>query len=301
MPAHSHDRDQGPPRNYFGIQPAGAPQMAKRLPHDQLVAGRYTGALELRLEALSDVHVGSGQYARQGSDLVREPLRRDGMLVIPGSSLKGSCRQVYEVLTNSGSPFEDRAPRHDDEATTVAAALFGALGLQGRLSFDDAEPEAAITPKLIHLSAAYLPKRALGRRFYGPVPPGAQQPPRIPAWAIPAGTRLRTRARFRNASDSEWGGVMRSLGLGDGFVPRLGGGKYDGYGCVRFEVLSVRLRAARGFGAATRHDTPDAVQAFCRRCIDAFAPTPEGELALRQLRDKLVGPAGARTNAEARP
>jgi hypothetical protein len=187
MASNGHDHEPGPPRNYFPIPPASTdPPRAPFVPHDRLDPARHTGTLVLRLETLSDLHVGTGQYARHGSELVREPLRRNGALAIPGASIKGSCRQVFEVLTDSGGPFDERMPKLERNpqaplpTLSAAASLFGTLGFQGRLSCDDAVPEEPVDAKLIRLSAAYLPRREVGRRFYGLVPPGAQQPPRIP-------------------------------------------------------------------------------------------------------------------------
>jgi len=306
MPPYGHDREPGPPRNYFGIPAAPTvPPQTPFVPHDRLDPARHTGELALRIETLSDLHVGTGQYARHGGELVREPLRRSGVLAIPGASIKGSCRQVFEALTDSVGPFDEPMlrlkpdPRVPPPKLSAAAALFGTLGFQGRLSFDDAVPEAPVEARLIRLSAAYLPQHEVGRRFYGLLPPGAQQPPRIPVWAIPAGTRLVTLVRFRNASEGEIGGVLLSLGLGlhGAFVPRLGGGKYDGYGCVRFSVTGVRLRAARGFGAPTRHDAPEALREFRERCAGAFVPTAKGTEALQQLRAQLVAPPSPETRA----
>jgi hypothetical protein len=298
------NRTPAPPRNYFGIPPVDRVNRATApVYHETLQArGLLTGALEVEIEALSPVHVGCGAFELLGDRIVKEPIRRGGALVIPGASIKGMCRQTFEALTASGSPFDrdesHRAgrPGQPTPGVSAAASLFGTLGLQGRVSFDDAVPvgpaaPAELRPEAIALSVAYAPRTAVGRRFYGLLPQGADQPPTIPALAIPAGSLLLSHLRFRNLARQEMGGLLTSLGVGL-FTPRLGGGKYDDFGWVRFRPRAVRLRGS-GLEASEWERSPGAVEAFVKECRDQVRLAGSGRDALDTLIRKLQFPRAA--------
>lgn len=293
------------PRNYFGIPHAPAARSVAPVYHDSLdAAERATGALRLEINALSPVHVGCGAFELRGDGLSKEPVRRGGLLLIPGASIKGMCRQIFEAITDSGSPFErsehHRAGRSGAPAPplSAAAAVFGTLGLQGRVSFDDAtpaegvEPAEVLQPGPIRLSVAYQPQKAVGRRFYGPLPAGADQPAKVPALAIPANTVLHTTLRFRNLTRRELGLLLISLGV-DRFTPRLGGGKYDDFGWVRFRVTGYRLRPRGLAGGGSWESDPEAVAAFVVECQRQVSLAGAGKAALELLTEKLQCP-GAR-------
>lgn len=290
-------RSQPAPRNYFGIPHGPVNRSVEPIYHDSLdTVELATGAVALEIETLAPVHVGSGAFELSGDRICKEPVRRGGVLVIPATSIKGMSRQVLEAISASGSPF-DRAEHHKavrrgpGSGLSPAAAVFGTLGLQGRVGFDDAVPApdgqpAEIAPESILLSVAYPPQKPVGRRFYGPMPDGADQPASVPALAIPAGTVLRTRMRFRNATRAALGGVLISLGVGR-FTPRLGGGKYDDHGWVRFRVTGYRFRPPGTVSAGRWEREPDAVAAFVGECQEQVPLTGAGKEALARLTRKL--------------
>lgn len=296
---------KNPPRNRFAFQVSQRPTSVEPPSHAQLGGrvgeqDRLWGSIRLEIETLSSVYVGSGSFTLgEKSDLARQTVRRKNCPIIPGSSIKGSCRLIYEVLTSSQAPgFNQCDP---------AGALFGALGYRGRASFDDAVPTQPCKPKEIKLSVAYPPRRKVqGRRFYGAQPKEAVQPQQIPTLAIPSGTLLETYLRFRNVSPGEAGGLLRSLGIAsidpeeDGFTPKLGGGKYDPFGWVRFRVAGLLLREGReNTFALPRHrkewaSDPQVIEGFLRRVIRAFHPTPEGAQFLAKLTERMQAPTDER-------
>ncbi|MFP3939772.1 MAG: RAMP superfamily CRISPR-associated protein [Thermoanaerobaculia bacterium] len=292
-------RTAPPPRNYFGIPESGSGRR-ERPPahHDRLLADpeTITGAVELGIRVLEPVHVGSGAFGLHQGRVVKEPVRRRELLVIPGSSLKGMCRQIVEALTASDSPFDPRAryraPPHGDPPRPVSAAsaLFGALGYQGRVSFDDAVPAEALHPEEIALSVPYPPQKPVGRRFYGDPPRGADQPPSIGALAIPGGSLLLSTLRFRNLDRRELGEVFLGLGV-DRFAPRLGGGKYDGFGRVEIVPRGYRLRP-RGFRRSRGWQRDSAeLTAFVDGCLGAVELDASAREVLSVLQRKLPLPA----------
>jgi hypothetical protein len=276
-----------PPRNHFGQTLTGPKCDATDPGHASLLSGRFTGSITLRIEVLSPVLVGIGEFEPHENRLVRAAATRAGVPVIPGSSLKGACRQVFESLTDSDSPF-DRV-RH--ASPSGASALFGRLGHQGRAGFDDALPLAPVRFVTVRVSVPYPPQAETGRRFYGLLPEGAQQERVIPAQALPTGACLETHLRVRNASREELGGILVSLGV-EAFVLRLGGGKYDGYGCVRVSVIGFALREGgrSAFTPARREGEAEALRAAVRAWRDAFFGSPHNKTHFDELCRRLVAP-----------
>ncbi|NJL27237.1 MAG: hypothetical protein HC897_04765 [Thermoanaerobaculia bacterium] len=301
-----------PIRNHFAIPAATPLRNVMPVRHDR--AYGLTGAIELAIELLMPVHVGTGTYGLGADGLTRQAMNDPTGLVVPGTSIKGACRQVHEVLTSSGSPFErdeqldfvrDHRNRIDRSVPplplSTTAAVFGTLGYAGRVSFDDARTRKDGTPGIERLSVAYPPPseqvlrkhqpHLLGRRFYGRLPEGVEHKREVPVVTIPTTAELETVLRFRNLDEAELGGVLRSLGLGlpgkdRGFTPRLGGGKFDDFGLVRFRPLRYRLREGLRARELSWHDDA-ATAAFIARCLLAFHPSTEGNQGLEVLLEKL--------------
>lgn len=282
---------EGAPRNHFSIAPPTPRREAARVSHARLDGACRTGTLRLVFDVLAPLHVGAGEFDLHGARLVKAAATRAGSAVVPGSGIKGACRQVYEALTLSDDPFDKD---HSASAGKLSAAtsLFGALGYRGRVSFDDALPVEPAGLIEIRLSPPYAPRDRAGRRFYGRVP--VELDKTIPAWALPVGTRLRTRLHFVNATPSELGGLLLSLGV-DHFVTRLGGGKYDGCGCVRFDLEGFRVRPRDAWQAGCWVSDAAAVERAKRDWLAAFTPAGgAGAAALKRLCAELVEPAVGR-------
>lgn len=279
-----------PPRNHFPQDLVGPKCDASDPGHASLQPGLLTGAITLRIEVLSPVVVGIGEFEPHENRLVRAAATRAGVPVIPGSSLKGACRQVFESLTDSDSPF-DKDKFGCPSGVSRASAIFGRLGHQGRVGFDDALPLTPVSFVTVRVSVPYPPQAKTGRRFYGPLPEGAQQERQMPAQALPTGARLETQLRVRNASREELGGILVSLGV-EAFVLRLGGGKYDGYGCVRVSVVGFALREGgrSALAPARREVEAEAVRAAVRGWRGAFFGGPHSKSHFDELCRRLVAP-----------
>lgn len=231
-----------PPRNYLPIPVVRRPLSGAKKSHQSWVPNELTGKLKIGLEVITPVHVGTGSYTFFGlgsgeEQLAKDVARRQGQPIVPGSSLKGLCRNTFEALAESGEPGPVRG-----EADR-AAAVFGSLEQRGFLSFDDAACEHEIALQLIWLSGTYSPSKDVGRRFYGPQPEEADQASRCPALAIPAGTELHTTLHIENLPDFEVGIALLALGIRPRFDQKVGGGKYDRFGWVRFSVLGWTERS----------------------------------------------------------
>ena len=269
-----------PPRNYLAIPVARRSPRGVEKSHAFFDATKLTGTMELELVALSPVHVGSGGFAFHENRPVKDVIRRRGRPIIPGSSLKGMCRYTVEALTESGAPGP-MAGQPDR-----AASIFGSLEQQGFLSFDDAVCRGGVELKQVWLSGAYPPVKTLGRRFYGPQPQGANQPLRCPALAIPAKTSLSVMLRVQNLDDFELGFVLLALGLNPKFDQKVGGGKFDPIGWVRFSARSWRQRR---WLAEPKVVESKSLRSFVRRCALAAQAMlqPPGTRALEELRKHM--------------
>lgn len=288
---------RNPPRNHFSVK-RGKPVAATTKPiyHDRLPQQRggvalRSGDLGLRITVRFPVHVGSGNFVLDTKGkAVKDVARLRGEPVIPGSSIKGCCRQVYELLT--GSPQAKEEQHGKGSALSPAAALFGCLGYQGRVSFDDAVPIGKVVLERKKISTAYPPKNspAGSYKFYGDLPREASQRGRIAAFVIPAGTVLETRLRLRNVSDAEINDLLLSLGVGR-FSFRIGGAKYDALGMVSFAVFSLRLHQGL-IGPRESSESPADVAAFLDRLAKTSDLSSRASKALCKLENELPPPRG---------
>lgn len=148
-------------------------QGEKRFGHDQywFDDSRFSGKLFLRLTTQTPVSVNSGivemgrDLAKESSNptianqiksipLIKSSVCKDGRLIIPGSSLKGVVRSMYEAVTQScicktkaDIPREYRECQMPDGYPDCqdlswlcpACLLFGAINWQGLVHFTDAE------------------------------------------------------------------------------------------------------------------------------------------------------------------
>lgn len=233
------------------------------VPHDRFLDDRWTGVVKLRwkIDPAHPVVIGAGWFqlekTTRGPEVVAEIMRSgaEGHPVLPGSSIKGSVRQVYELLTPSCG-FEHRScrsrPRDVAPQVCPACSLFGAAGLAGRLAFGEARPEGNDWRQHLRVTQTpagwgkqrapqgtmriYDQKKAVNQD-------GTSRLAEERTWSV-AGDFLST-FRLVNASTRELGLLFASLGFADEKVSpmlRLGGKKYHGLGAVNVEIVEIRQR-----------------------------------------------------------
>jgi hypothetical protein len=247
------------------------------VPHTPLLAERWTGVLEVlwQIDPKHPVVIGAGWFGVRGGEarptqqqygphrrrplpptpreIVAEIVRRGsaGLPVLPGSSLKGAVRQVYELLTPSCRLARGAACRvktKDSEPRVCpACSLFGAAGLGGRLAFGEAEPAPGAGPRLVKTPVAWQPRRweeGTVRVYDRQKAVGEDRAPARevePTWAVSG--PFRSRLRLVNASAEELGLLFASLGLGAPTPSiRLGGKKYHGLGAVDVQLQKAVRR-----------------------------------------------------------
>lgn len=223
------------------------------VPQSRFLRDRWTGILHLRwtIDPAHPVAVGAGRLGLHSpsrarpAELIAEIVRRgaDRLPVIPGSSIKGAVRQVYEIFTPSCRLDPACSVQH---GVCPACSLFGAAGLAGRVAFGEAEPAVAAggrppLPIAEKVPVARLPRIAREGtvRFYDSRPMKTREGDDAPCvewtWAV-AGT-FRSSLRLWNASRREIGLLLVALGVGArGPSLRVGGKKFHGLGAARIAV-----------------------------------------------------------------
>lgn len=143
------------PKPYeFVTFPTEPPTLKAPAGHDRYRHNRVHGKIQLELTVGTELHISTGATL-MGSDvgqskipLIKTMQMGENKLLIPGSSLKGAVRSVYEAITNSTLGVvtpkykkrlpKSRLPCRDKEKLCPASRVFGALDWQGLLSFRDA-------------------------------------------------------------------------------------------------------------------------------------------------------------------
>lgn len=218
----------------------------------------WFGSITFTLRTVSAVHVGTGApriveatledgsiEATIAAAMTTTPV--EGHAVIPGSSMKGAVRAVFEVLTSSCAATD---PACGDCA---ACKTFGAPGQRGRAGFDD------VVFRTEPLDLVDSPQRYQGkagdepvRRFYGPTPEQSAaraieqllcvaDEERNDETTAPAEAPVHL--VVRGVDEPCLGAIVASLGAAPDTLPhfRVGGGKNRGLGIVEIVPSSLRL------------------------------------------------------------
>lgn len=255
-----------------------------------LTENRLTGRLIAELVTLQPLHAGSGALLPPdglGLDAPDVPLvkafaRNGKQRIIPGSALKGAIRSLVELFTLSCVCKTENRQTKDNEKRQEckynshrhegnlcpACKLFGAMGYQGQVRFDDAPQQDGGVNVLHPIPPQYQPRPNRDyRRYY----PHDLVDPRDRTWpleVVPVGQQFTLQAQFTNLTEAELGVLLIALGQGEwALCPKIGAGKSSGLGAVRVEELSVeRLQSQEAYQT---YEIGAAWQAVdTRRCIE---------------------------------
>lgn len=235
--------------------------------HSQDGVHTYTGTINAEMVAVTPLHVGSGR----GNFFTV-----DGHLTIPGSSLKGAIRSLFEIITYSCFPEQrggaSAGCSSEGGGYCPACQVFGGEGFMGRLFFHPSQVADNIettTLKVPISSRAPTIQPGSGRRIFENRSPATVNKRRVEF--LPAGTRLDLTIEFRSLASEELGLLLIVLGQ-DPAAPlylKMGGVKAHGYGQVHIENLVVTRENAIRF---EQYDAPPGDQMTADElieCIDA--------------------------------
>lgn len=259
--------------------------------HDkyQLTNQRFSGKLFLNLTVVSPVSVNSG-ITVMGTDLAQQTLndvskryvaklsliqssvQQNQRLIIPGSSLKGVVRSIYEAITRSclckTNAKKEEIPNNYSECNDTsklcpACVVFGAMSWLGLVHFHDAkyDPEndkpgfdtglipALFPPKPQAKNAEtqekiyyYKNNKIRGRKFY---PHSYQEDeevkPTLRIQQAELGKRFTTYVNYANLTKMQLGTLLIALGQDseNRLGLKIGSGKAVGMGTMKIDVVKI--------------------------------------------------------------
>ncbi|MCP6759997.1 MAG: RAMP superfamily CRISPR-associated protein [Fischerella sp. CENA71] len=240
--------------------------------HDKYLSNCLHGTLFLTLQVQTALHVSTG-VAVMGSDIDKNgiPLIKtmeqgvDKTLLIPGSSLKGCIRAIYEAITNSRLGVKpttnkppDRLPARRQNEICPAGVVFGASGdnwgWQGLINIRDARCNtngfgvgympALWSPKP-HGGNYYHKGQIAGRKFYYHMVRALDKGEKdgIRVQQASRNYTFSTQIHFRNLQSKELGALLIALGQDSNypFALKLGAGKPIGMGTMIVKIPAVQV------------------------------------------------------------
>jgi len=237
--------------------------------HDRYFIDHIHGTIKLTLTVKTAVHISTGIVALgtdvgSASALIKTMMQgTERQLTIPGSSLKGVVRSMYETITNSTLAVvtgkyrnmmpSERLPCKDKRKLCPASLLFGALDWQGLVQFSDAKCQKASSvtgfmPSMYRPrpqeGRAYLDGRgkAVGRKFYfhaAKAVDGGQRG--VPIQQAGTEYTFTTQIQFMNLTQAQLGTLFIVLGQDEQnpLTLKVGGGKPIGMGTMTITVTSI--------------------------------------------------------------
>jgi hypothetical protein len=239
-------------------------------------------------------------------------------LSIPGSSLKGVVRSVFEAITNSTLAVAshkkemppERLPCRDKKELCPASLVFGAMNWQGLVHFTDATCESAKSATGF-MPSLYRPRpdqrriyfdqngKAVGRKFYYNAVKAVSGGDRgIPVQQAGTEYVFRTELQFKNLTQAELGTLLIVLGQDSNYpmALKVGGGKPVGMGTMTVEIealdkpQSLRERYTQYDIPEANRLTGDALKAVVDTAIQAAHRSLVEQPQLEALADILKWP-----------
>lgn len=267
MPRPQHP-NQAPniPKPYdFVSFPDRSPTLKAPAGHHKYDNNKLHGTIYLELTVETAVHVSTG-IVMMGSDvgqkripLIKTMMQSGERLTIPGSSLKGVIRSIYEAITNSTLGVvtnkyknripTDRLPPRSKDRLCPASRIFGALDWQGIVSFRDAKcTETKFVPGF--MPSLYRPRpdqrqryfKPVSRKFYYHAQKAVSGGDRgIPVQQANAQYTFSTQLHFKNLTQAELGALFIALGQDEKypFALKVGAGKPIGMGTMTVKISAI--------------------------------------------------------------
>lgn len=242
--------------------------------HDKYQSNCLHGTLFLTLQVQTALHISTG-VAVMGSDVDKNsiPLIKtmeqgvDKTLLIPGSSLKGCIRAIYEAITNSRLGVQprnsenhptNRLPARTQNQICPAGVVFGASGdnwgWQGLINIRDARCNTngfgvgympALWSPRPQGNNYYHEGRVAGRKFYYHMVRALDKGEKdgIRVQQASRNYTFSTQLHFRNLQSQQLGALLIALGQDSKypFALKLGAGKPIGMGTMIVKITEVQV------------------------------------------------------------
>jgi CRISPR/Cas system CSM-associated protein Csm3 (group 7 of RAMP superfamily) len=193
---------------------------------------KLSGKITVRMTAIEPVHIGSGLIEIKENELVEGIQKlRDGKVVIPGSSIKGVVRHYMGIYVSE----------------RVINNIFGSTQRASKVQFSDAVPVAQIKTEKKYIKERYGPKNSpkeLGEEaikfYFNPEEKQSSYEKKQGEIIeiVPKGSTFKFEINFKNMNEEELGVLFLAMGMEEGYRHglKIGGGKSQGLGLVKFEV-----------------------------------------------------------------
>jgi hypothetical protein len=259
------------PKPYdFVSLPVGGKRLDDIKGHDVLEDELINGKLYLNLTVQTISFVASGLTVL-GSDissqipLIKTSITSEKRLIIPGSSLKGTIRSVYEAVTKSclckTKASKNKIPdgflecriKREEKRVCPACQLFGAMGWQGLISFADVVG-AEVANGISFVPSLYAPqiksnnyyqrnRQIKGRKFYHHAKEAVSRGEKgIDAQVATKNYVFKTVLQLKNVSKQQLGTLLIVLGQDREKYPialKVGGGKPIGMGTMTVDIEAL--------------------------------------------------------------
>ncbi|MEH2195480.1 MAG: RAMP superfamily CRISPR-associated protein [Nostoc sp.] len=300
--------------------------------HDkyQLNNQRFSGKLFLSLIVVSPVSVNSG-ITVMGSDLAQQTLdatsakyvatisliqssvQQNQRLIIPGSSLKGVVRSIYEAITRSclcktnATVPDGYSECKDTSQLCPACVTFGAMSWLGLVHFHDAKydpdndkpgfqtglitPLFSPKPEAVDLETGekvYYDKNnnIRGRKFY-PHSYEEEVKPTIRIQQAELGKKFTTYVTYANLTKAQLGTLLIALGQDpeNRLGLKIGSGKAVGMGTIKIDVVKIEqlnINRYLSYNSNSSALEGNQLQTFILDAIQSAKPQPEPKQSTNQ-------------------
>lgn len=214
------------------------------------------GTIKLRIETLSYLHMGSGEYTEKAGLIYRTFLKTNGIYTIPGSSLKGCIRTLAEMVSHGcmavlpQKEVQDKIPvrkTHSFSQSCILCDMFGTRGKKSKVLFSDfkATEISQNQVEIIRVAKSYTPnvnaqiyKDSKGQiKGYKVYLHGRDyERGEVALEAIRPGTVFEGEVIYQNLSDTQLKLLCFALGL-SGLDLKIGYGKNHNLGSIRITAV----------------------------------------------------------------
>ncbi len=209
---------------------------------------KLNGVIRATVLLCQPLHIGSGLMeppALLGLEsehlLVKSFFHAEHQRIIPGTSLKGAFRSLVEMFTHSCVPGEKGACSYRRQHTAnlcPACRLFGALGFQGFVSFDDVLLPDNLRRGVHLIPPQYSEQGQNNERRYYPYHLACTDNANWPVEVLEPHQIVTIQARFTGIDQAHLGILLIAMGQGQWHLcPKWGGGKSAGLGSVEITTL----------------------------------------------------------------